>query len=86
MCDQGSDPTQHDTARPPSPEEEAAEAGRLQGEYGEAEPATDRLWPAGQRPRCLTCRERPVYLGGLCGPCYATAGEEARSGIAHPRD
>ena len=36
-----------------------------------AQGAVDPLWPAGDRPLCIRCRLRPVYLAGLCGGCYA---------------
>jgi hypothetical protein len=38
---------------------------------GEREVLVDPLFPAGTRPTCLRCKERPVYLAGLCGVCYA---------------
>jgi hypothetical protein len=44
-----------------------------------AEPATDPLFPKG-RPPCHLCLERPVYLAGLCGPCYA-AEDQRRAGV-----
>ena len=31
----------------------------------------DPLWPKGGRPACQNGDGRPVYLAGLCGPCYA---------------
>lgn len=39
-----------------------------------ADSARDPLWPNGGRPLCRQCGARPVYLGGLCGSCYAAAG------------
>lgn len=36
-----------------------------------AVPATDPLWPHGNRPPCRNGDGVPVYLAGLCGPCYA---------------
>ena len=38
------------------------------------EPPTDPLFPKG-RPPCHLCLDRPVYLAGLCGPCYAAEGQ-----------
>lgn len=38
---------------------------------GEQEVLVDPLFPAGTRPTCYRCKERPVYLAGLCGVCYA---------------
>lgn len=37
------------------------------------QPTTDPLWPNGDRPMCSRCGQRPVYLAGLCGNCYAEA-------------
>lgn len=42
----------------------------------------DRTFPEG-RPACRECGEKPVYLGGLCGDCYAAEGERQRA--AAPR-
>jgi hypothetical protein len=39
----------------------------------------DPLWPNGTRPPCTLCHERPVYLAGLCGTCYAAEGERRRA-------
>jgi hypothetical protein len=35
----------------------------------------DWLYPSGGRPACTECKTKPVYLGGLCGGCYAAAGK-----------
>lgn len=34
----------------------------------------DPLFPEG-RPACSRCKRRPVYMGSLCGECYATTPE-----------
>lgn len=37
----------------------------------------DSLFPEG-RPPCIQCRQRPIYLGGLCGECLLAEAAEKR--------